>query len=146
MEPGADAMTRHWCSRRICPTCLTCRGSDRLALARVAVEELDSEVLVLDDGFQHRRLRRDLDLVLIDATALWGFGYLFPRGLMRERPAGLRRAGLVMLTRCDLVPPSALEELRRAYTSAGTFGPGGGNNAQAVGLDQLPADHGLWKH
>jgi len=88
------------------------QGSDRLALARVAVEELESEVLVLDDGFQHRRLKRDLDLVLIDATAPWGFGYLFPRGLLREHPRGLRRADLVMLTRCDLVPPRVLDELR----------------------------------
>src|SRR5689334_22272695 len=44
------------------------QGPDRAALAATAVEELESEVLVLDDGFQHRRLARDLDLVLIDAT------------------------------------------------------------------------------
>jgi tetraacyldisaccharide 4'-kinase len=89
------------------------QGTDRLGLARVAVEELESEVLVLDDGFQHRRLARDLDVVLIDATAPWGFGYLFPRGLLREPPGGLRRADLVMLTRCDLVPGRELEELRQ---------------------------------
>ena len=51
---------------------------DRVAIAAVAVEELESEVLVLDDGFQHRRLARDLDVVLIDATNPWGYGYLFP--------------------------------------------------------------------
>ena len=44
------------------------QGADRVALAGRAVEELESEVLVLDDGFQHRRLHRDLDVVLIDAT------------------------------------------------------------------------------
>jgi tetraacyldisaccharide 4'-kinase len=63
------------------------QGPDRAALAAIGVEELESEILVLDDGFQHRRLARDLDLVLIDATEPWGYGYLFPRGLLREPPA-----------------------------------------------------------
>ena len=68
----------------------------------------ESEILVLDDGFQHRRLARDLDLVLIDATAPWGYGYLLPRGLLREPPSSLRRASVVVLTRCDQVErPSA---------------------------------------
>ena len=60
------------------------QGPDRVALARTAIEELESEILVLDDGFQHRRLARDLDVVLVDATDPWGHGYLFPRGLLRE--------------------------------------------------------------
>ena len=77
------------------------QGPDRVALAFTAVEELESEILVLDDGFQHRRLARDLDLVLVDATDPWGQGYLFPRGLLRESPAGLCRAGAVILTRWD---------------------------------------------
>jgi tetraacyldisaccharide 4'-kinase len=89
------------------------QGADRVALANVAVEELESQVLVLDDGFQHRRLARSLDLVLIDATAPWGYGRLFPRGLLREPPTGLRRAGVVLLTRCDQVPPEALTPLRQ---------------------------------
>src|SRR5439155_4635434 len=79
------------------------QGADRVALARIAVEELESNVLVLDDGFQHRRLARDLDVVLIDATEPWGYGYLLPRGLLRESPRGLKRAGAVLLTRCDQV-------------------------------------------
>jgi len=79
------------------------QGADRAALAQTAVEELESEVLVLDDGFQHRRLARDLDLVLIDATNPWGHGRLFPRGLLREPVSSLRRAGAAVLTRCDQV-------------------------------------------
>jgi tetraacyldisaccharide 4'-kinase len=89
------------------------QGADRAALARTALEELESEILVLDDGFQHRRLARNLDLVLIDATNPWGYGYLLPRGLLREPAAGLRRAGLVLLTRCDQVEPDQLEQLHR---------------------------------
>ena len=61
--------------------------------------ELDSEVLVLDDGFQHRRLRRDLDVVLIDATLPWGYGCVFPRGLLREPARGLRGRRTFMLVR-----------------------------------------------
>src|SRR5204863_9930431 len=92
------------------------QGADRAALSRVAVEELESEVLVLDDGFQHRRLARDLDIVLIDATNPWGHGYLLPRGLLRESPRGLKRAGVVMLTRCDQVSGEEVSRIRERVT------------------------------
>src|SRR5207244_2544053 len=78
------------------------QGADRVALARVAVEELESEVLVLDDGFQHRRLGRDLDIVLLDALEPFGLGRLFPPGLLREPVGSLRRAGVVVLSGADL--------------------------------------------
>ncbi len=71
---------------------------DRVALAGIAVHELESELIVLDDGFQHRRLARDLDLVLLDALEPFGLGHLFPRGLLREPialAAPCRRGGLV---------------------------------------------------
>lgn len=89
------------------------QGVERAALANVAVEELESELLVLDDGFQHRQLARDLDIVLVDATDPWGQGYLFPRGLLREARGGLRRAGVVLLTRCDQVRLDVLGKLRQ---------------------------------
>jgi tetraacyldisaccharide 4'-kinase len=93
---------------------------DRVKIAAVAVEELESELLILDDGFQHRRLARDLDLVLLDALDPFGLGRLFPRGLLREPVRSLRRAGLVVLTRADLVPAGALQEARdRAERLAG---------------------------
>jgi tetraacyldisaccharide 4'-kinase len=88
------------------------QGADRVGLARTAVEELESEVLVLDDGFQHRRLARDLDVVLIDATRPLRCEYLFPRGLLREPVSGLTRAGMVVLTRTDQVEPEVLEGQR----------------------------------
>lgn len=89
------------------------QGADRLALAQNAIEDLQSEILLLDDGFQHRRLARDLDLVLIDATTPWGYGYLLPRGLLREPPSSLSRAGLIVLTRCDQVAAEQRERLRQ---------------------------------
>jgi tetraacyldisaccharide 4'-kinase len=88
------------------------QGADRAALAAIAVKEWASDVLVLDDGLQHRRLARDLDLVLLDATEPWGYGHLFPRGMLREPRSGLRRAGFVMLTHCDQVDESERVRLR----------------------------------
>jgi tetraacyldisaccharide 4'-kinase len=79
------------------------QGIDRVALAARAAAREAADVLVLDDGFQHRRLARNLDLVLVDATQTWGLGHLFPRGLLREGLGGLRRAGVIILTRCDQV-------------------------------------------
>jgi tetraacyldisaccharide 4'-kinase len=97
------------------------QGADRVALAQIAVEELESEVLVLDDGLQHRRLHRDLDIVLLDATNPWGHGFLLPRGLLREPRQGLRRAGVVMMTRCDQVDAVTRERLRE---DVARFAPG----------------------
>ncbi len=92
------------------------QGADRVALARTAFAELESDVLVLDDGFQHLRLARDVDVVLIDATAPWGHGYLLPRGLLREPPSGLRRADVLMLTRCDQASAEQRDRLRRTLS------------------------------
>lgn len=77
------------------------QGADRVALAATAVEELEAETIVLDDGFQHRRLRRDLDIVLLDATAPIAREAMFPRGLLREPISGLKRADAMILTRCN---------------------------------------------
>ncbi len=96
------------------------QGADRAALAASAVRDRQSNALVLDDGFQHRRLARDLDIVLVDATLPWGHGHLFPRGLLREGPASLRRAGVVVLTRCDQVGES---QRRRLYEAIDRLAP-----------------------
>ncbi len=89
------------------------QGPDRVALANTALEELESELLLLDDGFQHRRLHRDLDVVLIDATNPWGYGYLLPRGLLRESLGGLTRANVIMITRTDLVSSETVGEIEK---------------------------------
>ena len=86
---------------------------DRVRSARQAVDKCHADVLVLDDAFQHRRLARDLDLVLLDATEPFGYGRVFPRGLLREPLAGLRRADLVVLTRADLCPADRPAAIRR---------------------------------
>lgn len=109
------------------PEVLLRLGSDRVRLAWQALTD-GAEVLVLDDGFQHRRLHRDLDIVLLDATNPWGAptprwaltgvdGYLLPRGLLREQPTALRRAEAVVLTRCDLVSDTRLTILQRQVSA-----------------------------
>ncbi|KAA1258846.1 Tetraacyldisaccharide 4'-kinase [Rubripirellula obstinata] len=92
------------------------QNADRFAAATTAVDELESEFLLMDDGFQHRRLNRDLDILVIDSTNPFGFGHLLPRGLLREPVSGLARAGVVLLTRCDLVSDQELEFIHRTVS------------------------------
>ncbi len=73
----------------------------------------DIGAFVLDDGFQHRRAQRDLDLVLLDAARPFGDGHVLPRGLLRESAANLRRADAVILTHADLATPQQLDATRR---------------------------------
>ncbi len=89
------------------------QNPDRVAAAKTAVEELETQLIVLDDAFQHRRLARDLDIVLIDALEPFGYEHVFPRGMLREPFAGLRRADVVILSRADAVDPSRREAIRR---------------------------------
>lgn len=89
------------------------QSPDRVGIARAAIDELESEVLLLDDGFQHRRLGRDLDIVLLDATQPFGFNHVFPRGMLREPLSGLGRAGVVCLSRADLVDESTRQAIRQ---------------------------------
>ena len=80
-------------------------GRDRVRAGRQAVQLCQTEVIVLDDGFQHMRLARDLDIVLLDAQQPFGNGYLVPRGTLREPLSSLSRADACLLTRC---PPAAI--------------------------------------
>jgi tetraacyldisaccharide 4'-kinase len=75
---------------------------DRVSAARWARMGLGAEVFVLDDGFQHLRIARDLDVVTLDATDPWGGGHLLPRGRLREPASALARADCVVITRSEL--------------------------------------------
>lgn len=87
-------------------------GPRRADLAVRAVGELGADALLLDDGFQHRALARDLDVVVLDAANPVGNGRLLPAGPNREPLAALRRAGLVWLSRVDQASPEALARWR----------------------------------
>ena len=86
---------------------------NRVEAARLAVEELDMQVLVLDDAFQHRRIARDVDIVLLDALEPFGFGHVFPRGTLREPLSGLARADVVALSRSEMLDENQREAIRR---------------------------------
>jgi tetraacyldisaccharide 4'-kinase len=81
--------------------------------AETTIEEHSSQAIVLDDGFQHRRIGRDLDIVLIDALEPFGFDHVFPRGMLREPLSALARADIVALSRSDAVDAKRREAIRR---------------------------------
>lgn len=89
----------------------------RVTGARFALERFGAEALVLDDGFQHRALARDVDVVAVDAARGLGNGRCLPAGPLRERPGALARATLVVLTRADGDTSELCAALRR-YTAA----------------------------
>ena len=89
---------------------------DRVAGSQAAIEA-GCDTIVLDDGFQHRRLHRDLDIVAIDATDPFGCGRLFPRGLLREPLGGLARAQAVVLTRASSVSATRRTEIRESLSA-----------------------------
>jgi tetraacyldisaccharide 4'-kinase len=91
------------------------QNPDRIAAATLAIEELATQFIVLDDAFQHRRIARDLDIVLIDATEPFGQGYVFPRGTLREPLSGVARAQVLILTRADQVSAEERAAIRQRY-------------------------------
>lgn len=94
--------------RRRAHACITVADPDRVAGGREAVAR-GADVLVLDDAFQHRRIDRNLDLVMLDAMCPFGYGHVLPRGLLREPLDGLARADLIVLSRTDAVSPARVE-------------------------------------
>ncbi len=73
-------------------------GENRLAAGRVALERCGATALVLDDGFQHRTVAKDLEVLVVNGRAPWGNRFLFPRGMLREPLAALGRADMVVVT------------------------------------------------
>ncbi|RMF76405.1 MAG: tetraacyldisaccharide 4'-kinase, partial [Planctomycetota bacterium] len=98
-------------------------NADRVAGARTARDAHGANCLVLDDGFQHRRLRRDLDMVLIDALAPWGGGLTLPAGRLREPLDGLRRADLIVVTRRNQVDSNHLRRIEDELSAMDVAAP-----------------------
>ena len=112
---GAEAGSRNDEARELeqkLPDVPHVQNADRVAAAAIAIEELETQLIVLDDGFQHRRLGRDLDIVLLDALEPFGFEHVFPRGTLREPLRGLRRADAVILSRADMLEPAERGKIR----------------------------------
>lgn len=87
-------------------------GADRYAVGTYLLRMHPVDCFILDDGFQHHRLERDINIVTLDVTDPWGGGSLLPAGLLREPPQALSRADAVVLTRVGSLGPDRLEVLR----------------------------------
>jgi 3-deoxy-D-manno-octulosonic-acid transferase len=127
VRPGADVSAQHsgdepkiFVRSGVAPVGI---GADRFQTGTDLLRQFDVDLFLLDDGFQHVRLARDVDIVLLDALLPFGGGSLFPLGRLREPVAALERAHIVLITRStysDL--PAAIEtEVRRWNASAPIF-------------------------
>ena len=76
-------------------------GAERALTGQYAIEHFGAEVAILDDGYQHWQLARDMDILLIDAVNVFGNGYMLPRGTLREPVSHIERAGVCLLTKVD---------------------------------------------
>jgi len=87
-------------------------GKNRAITGVYAVEQLQAEVVILDDGYQHWQVERDLDIVLIDTVNVFGNNFLLPRGVLREPLKNLDRAHAFLLTKVDQSTPEARQAIR----------------------------------
>jgi tetraacyldisaccharide 4'-kinase len=101
-----------------CPEAKVIINPDRVAGANEAINKFGAKILIMDDGFQHRRLHRDIDIVTIDATCPFGYGRILPAGLLREPITSLKRADAVVITRCDQINETKLRELEEKLQEA----------------------------
>ncbi len=122
----------------LCPGVSHVQNRARVAAVAAAVAEHGCDVIVADDAFQHRRLGRTLDVVLIVATNSWGYGAVLPLGLLREPVSGLRRAGLIAVTRVDQVEMSVLADIWRDVRRYVPNAPRLEISFQPTGLRSLP--------
>lgn len=89
-------------ARKLIGKAIVVADANRVAAAKWALDEFGVTVFVLDDGFQHRRAKRDLNIVCVDATNPFGNGTMLPSGILREPLKNLRRADVLVLTRSNL--------------------------------------------
>ena len=88
-------------------------GKNRAITGKYAVEKLNAEVIIMDDGYQHWHLERDLDVVLVDTLNMFGNGCVLPRGMLREPLENLNRGDLFLLTKTDQSSILSRMELRK---------------------------------
>ncbi|HEU4769691.1 MAG TPA: tetraacyldisaccharide 4'-kinase, partial [Pyrinomonadaceae bacterium] len=97
-------------------------SGNRVAAGEEAIKQFGVDCFVLDDGFQHLRVERDLNILTIDATNPWGGGHLLPYGRLREPREGLSRADCIVITRTDQAGVDSLrEEILRLNSDAPVF-------------------------
>lgn len=112
-------------------------GADRVATGQQAIQEFGADLLLLDDGYQQWRLKKDVEILMVDATNPFGNQRLIPRGSLREPLAAVARAQLVVITRADLNPdglPTLEWQIRRHNPTAAIFHA----HYQPIGLTSWP--------
>jgi len=90
-------------------------GKDRYETGCVGIQKFNPQVIILDDAFQHLRVHRDLDIVLMDRSRPLGNQYVFPRGMLREPPAHLNRAHVYIMTRASQTQIGNYESILAPY-------------------------------
>jgi len=95
------------------PDAIVLVNPDRVAAAKKTITENESKLLVMDDGFQHRKLARDVNIVAVDATEPFGNEKLLPAGLLREPLNSLKRADAVIITRANQNSPEKIDEIKK---------------------------------
>ena len=141
-------------------------GPDRCVSGKLAIEKFGANVLVLDDAFQHRRLFRDINIVLLDEAKPFGNGRLLPAGPLRELPAALNRADVIVKTgisrgekdwkkhalpdgipvfRARYQPFEIIQGKNKSFSIINSFagGSGGGVTSQIQGSDNQPLPPGM---
>lgn len=87
-------------------------GSNRVESAKIA-NQFKPDIFILDDGFQHWKIKRDLDIVCINCLNPFGNGNIIPAGILRENLSSLKRANLIILTNSNLIDTETLEKLKQ---------------------------------
>ncbi len=107
-------------ARKLLGKAIVVADANRVAAANWARQKFNITAFVLDDGFQHRRAKRDLDIVLLDATNPFGNSKTLPFGRLREPLTNLSRADLIVITRANLV---SVEKISNLKSQISNFNP-----------------------
>jgi len=87
-------------------------GAERAVTGKYAIDNFGAEVAILDDGYQHWQLTRDMDILLVDAVNVFGNGHILPRGTLRESMSHISRADVCLITKIDQAEAGAGEYIR----------------------------------
>ncbi|MBW2060377.1 MAG: tetraacyldisaccharide 4'-kinase [Deltaproteobacteria bacterium] len=103
------------------PGVVVLTGKDRLLLGQHAIDRFQTQALILDDAFQHLKLKRDVNLLLLDATQPWGNGWILPAGPLREPRSQASRTTAFLITRAEQEPQQLREELGKDFPGRPVF-------------------------
>ena len=103
-------------------------GKDRAITGKYVVDSMRPDVIIMDDGYQHWQLARDLDIVLVDTLNMFGNNCLLPRGTLREPLENLDRANMFLLTKTNQSTEAAKEKVKEVIAK---------NNKQAIVFESI---------